>query len=282
MKRLLRLGCLVLLPALAGAVDIEVGSTRLVIPAPGGYALLGDEMQPYAGLIGSSVPPQNVQHALFIAEEDAAIAAKGLIPRPKRLFTVQSLRDLAYRPTTTRDFTQLKRTTRSENERLARLVEEEMPGLLRRFTEGIAKDHDIDLALSSCKALPFPPHFESDRALAFSMIATYGLAGADGRQESIEMSYTVTLVHVKAKIVSLAVAGPREELEWTRAAAREWTERILTANPSTGEIAEQEGHGPFEWWVVVKYALLGALAAGVVAAVIQAKQRRAGGAPRRE
>jgi len=85
----------------------------------------------------------------------------------------------------------------------------------------------------------------------------------------------MTLLHVRAKVVYLAVAGPTEELEWTRTAAREWTERILAANPSTGEIAAQEGGGPFEWWVVVKYTFLGALAAGVLATVIQVARRRA-------
>jgi hypothetical protein len=274
MKRLLHLGWLLLLPAVAGAVDIEVGSTRLLIPAPDGYALLTDEMQPYAGLIKRSVPPQNVQHALFVVEEDAAIAAKGQIPLPKRLFSVQSLRDLAYRPMTTNDFAQLKRSTRSENEQLAGLVEEKMPGLIRDFNEGVAKDYDIDVALSSCKALPFPPHFESDRALAFSMIVTYGMGGADGSQESFDKSVTMTLVHVRAKVICLAVAGPREEREWTRAAAREWTERILSANPSTGSDAEQERGAGFDWVEVVKYGIIGAVVAGLISAFAAVAKRR--------
>lgn len=86
MKRPLRVVCLVLLPAVAGAVDIEVGSTRLVIPAPDGYALLTDGMKPYADLMKRFVPPQNLQHAVFVGEEDAAIAAKGQIPQPKRFY----------------------------------------------------------------------------------------------------------------------------------------------------------------------------------------------------
>lgn len=274
MKRLLRLGWLVLLPAVAGAVEIEVGSTRIEIPAPDGYLLLTDEMQPYADLMRRFVPSQNLQHAVFLGEEDAALAAAGQVPQPKRFFYVQSLRDLAYRPIKARDFAELKRSMKSENDRTLKEIEEKAPGMIREISDGIAKDYDVDLALSLHSAVPFPPHFESDRTLAFSMITKYGMSGQGGSPESFEMSATVTVVHLKAKIVFLYAAGRKEDIEWTRTASREWVERIVAANPSTGETAAQE-RGNINWAALAGMFVAVALVAGFTIARVFGFARRA-------
>jgi hypothetical protein len=276
MKRLLRAGCLALVPAAAMAVEIEVGSTRLSIPAPDSYALVTDDMRPYADVAKRFVPPQNQQFALFLSPVDAALAAKGSVPEPQRLFYVQTLRDLVYRPMTTRDFASLKRAMKAENDQIAREIEAKAPGMIREINAGIEKAYDVDLALSVSQVVPLPPHHESDRSLALSMITKYGMTDVRGNPVSWEASITVTLVHVRGKILYLYAVGQKDDLSWTRDASREWAAAVVAANPSTGAIAEQERGAGFDWVGVVKYGIIGALVAGLASAFISVARRKRG------
>jgi hypothetical protein len=280
MKRLLRAGCLALLSAAALAVEIDVGSTRLTVPAPDGYALVTDDMRPYADIAKRFVPPQNQQFALFLSPVDAALAAKGGAPEPQRFFYVQTLRDLAYRPVTTRDFAGLKRAMKAENDKIAGEIEAKAPGMIREINAGIEKDYDVDIALSVSQVVPLPPHHESDRSLALSMITKYGMTDVHGNPVSWEASITVTLVHLRAKILYLYAVGQKDDLSWTREASREWAAAFVAANPSTGTFAEQERGTGFDWVEVVKYGIIGAVVAGLIsafAAVAKSRRRARGG-----
>ena len=64
----------------------------------------------------------------------------------------------------------------------------------------------------------------------------------DGDDEPLESAAitTVTMVHVKARILCLYVTGGETDLKWTRTVAREWTEAIIKANPSDAATAKLE------------------------------------------
>jgi len=151
--------------------------------------------------------------------------------------------------------------------------ERELPGVIREINAGIEKAYDVDLSLSMSQ-IPLPPHHESDRSLALSMLMRYGMTDARGNPVSWEASITITLVHLRAKILYLGVLGEKADLEWTRSAAHAWAEAVVAANPSTGAIAEQEQGDRFDWVAVMKYGIIGALVAGLVSAFAAAAMRR--------
>jgi hypothetical protein len=97
------------------------------------------------------------------------------------------------------------------------------------------------------------------------MIANYGMAGADGNPVSFETAVTLTLVHVKGKVLFLYATADRSDLEWSRQAAKEWAAAVIAANPSVGAIAEQENRGRgFDWNQVLTYGIVGGASAAVM------------------
>jgi hypothetical protein len=275
MKRLLSACCLALLPAAALAVDIDIGGTELSVPAPGGYALLTEDMQPYADVAKRFVPPQNEQFAVFLGHVDAALAAQGEVPEPKRFFYVQTAKSIIDRFASIANFTEVKDAMKGQNEEIAKEIEAKMPGITRELNEGIRKDYDVDLAFSVSRMLPLPPHHESDRSLAFSMLTKYDMTDADGNPVSFEASVTATFVHVRGKILFLYAVGEKDDLDWTREASREWAAAVIAKNPSTGSIAERERRpSGFDWNGVLTYGIIGAVIAVLIGAVRQAAKRR--------
>ena len=255
-----------LLAAAAFAVDIDVGGTRLSIPAPPGYTTLGDA-QPYAGMLRSFVPPQNEQYAVFLTAGDVETAARGEVPEPSRFFYVQTAKSVVHRTATLEDFEALKTGVQKQNARLAEAIEKEIPGLINRVNEQVRKDHAVDLGLSMNQVVPLPPHDESDRTLAFSMLTSYEMTDAEGNAVSWDASVTATFVHVKGKVVFLYAVGERADLAWSREASREWAAAVVAANPSTGAIAERERQRSkrgFDWGRVGVYAIVGAVIGGVI------------------
>lgn len=280
MKRLLFAGCLALVPAAALAIDIDIGGTMLVIPAPDGYAQVTDDMQPYADLAKRFVPPQNQQFAVFLAKDDVALAADGEVPEPSRFFYVQTARAIVDRLATIDDFKDMKQAMTSQNDQIAKEIEKKAPGVIREINDGIQQDYDVDLALSMSQVLPFPPHHESDRSLAFSMITKYGMTDLDGNPTTFEASITATFVHVKGKIVFLYAVGEKVDLQWTREASQAWAAAVVAANPSTGPVAEAErrpSRRGFDWGQVLKYAVIGAAVGGLIGAAIQLSRRKRAG-----
>jgi len=262
MKRLVFAACLVLLPAHALAVDVDVGGTTLTIPAPDGCTLIASDL-PYAQLMERFVPPQNRQLALFLGDGDAAIAAQGEVPEPTRLFYVQTPKAVIGRFATNADFAQAKSGIKGEYATIAKEVEKQLPGFMENVNKGISADYNVDLALSVSRVLPLPPHHESDRSLAVSMISKYGATDADGNPVSWEAAVTTTLVHVKGKVLFLYATADVADLEWSREASRKWAAAVIAGNPSAGAIAEQEKGGGFDW---LTYAVIGAAVGGIVGA----------------
>jgi hypothetical protein len=273
MKQVFLLGWLLILQPVVLAVEINLGGTRLVIPAPEGYSLITSDMQPFADYAKRFVPPQNEQFAQFLTTADTAEAARGKIPQYKRWFAVQAAKATIQPFITASDFGKLKRAITFQNGEILKKAEKEMPGIAEKINKGIKDDYKADLNFSFNQMLPFPPHHESDRAVAFSMLMKMNATDQDGKQGVVEMTVTVTLIHLKGKVLFLYANAEKSGLAWCRAESRKWMEAIISANPSTGEVAARES-GPsrsgFDWSGVA----IGGLIGGVIGALSYALRKK--------
>jgi hypothetical protein len=262
-------------PALL-AVDIVVGKTRLSIPTPEGYSLVTSNMQPYAEFAGRFVPPVNEQFALFIPEADAAAAWRGEIPQSERRFNVQSSKRAVQAFASSADFDEVKRTLRTENADAIKKAEAHMPGVLKKVNEGIAEDYHVNLNLALDQVLPLPPHYESERGLAYSMFLKFKVNDENGRPKVIEGVATATFVHVQGKVLFLYVYAEKSALQWCRDQAQRWAEAIIAANPSAGDIAKRErsSRRGFNWGKVGKNAVIGAVVGGIIGGLNVLRKRR--------
>jgi hypothetical protein len=247
MKRFLP-GLLFVVPSIGLAIEISVGPARLSIPAPAGYAPITSDMQPYAELAKRFVPPSNEQFALFLPEADVAAAARGEVPQPLRLFYVQTTKALIRPFVSTAEFTELKRTIQSQNEEILKKAEAQMPGLFQKLNQGISADYDVNLNLSLDQMLPLPPHYETERGLAYSILLKLKANDEGGKPSVYEGVVTATLVHLQGKVLFLYVNAEKSGLDWCRSESRNWANTVIAANPSVGEIAARESkRSGFDW-----------------------------------
>lgn len=234
MNRILFVCVMALLGPLAHAVDITIGSTRLTIPAPSGYAPLTSEMKPYAEISQRYVSPTDEQFALFLSSGDIALAAKGETPKLARRFAVQTSKVAIQQVVSNRDFAEIKRWIKLKNQELRNEAEVKNPGLIEWINRTLARDHKVDSGLSLTQMVPLPPHYESDCALAYSTIVKYNMADKDGKPAEFVAAVTMTYVHVEDKFLILVTSAGISDLEWSRTASRKWVDAVIAANPSGG------------------------------------------------
>lgn len=232
-------------------------------------------MQPYAELAKRFVPPSNEQFALFLPQPDVALAARGEVPQPQRRFSVQSVKQLIQPFVSTAEFAQLKRTIKMQNEEILKKVESQMPGLLQKVNKGITADYNVDLNLSLDQVVPLPPHYETERGLAYSMLLKYKIDDEAGKPSVFEGVVTTTLAHIQGKVLFLYAFAEKLGLDWCRSESRKWTDTVIAANPSTGDVAVRErkrSRTGFDWSRVLAAAIIG----GIVGALGYVFRKRKG------
>lgn len=249
------------------AVDITVGTTRLNIPAPEGYVTVTSNMKPYADIAKRFVAPSNQQYALFISDESATIAKKGGTPESPRKFALQVPKQIIKPTIAKADFAKFKSILKTQNEKLMKQAEAEMPGIVKKMTDGLSKNYDVNLNVTSLQMLPLPPHDETDRSLAFSTLLKFNIDDGTGNTTPEESIVTTTAVHIKGKVILLYVYGAKTDLDWTKTASKTWATRIIAENPSTGTVAKQENKSrPAKSSAGIDWTK--ALISGAVAAVV--------------
>ena len=266
MKTLHTLCAILALQTSVCAVEITVGSTRLTIPAPEGFSLVTSEMQPYADFAKRFVAPQNERFALFLPDTDVALAKAGEIPDGARRFEVQVTKQIIKPVITKTDFAEIKKMIKTQNDEIMRKAEAEIPGFLKKLTDGLSKDYDVDMSFSSLQILPMPAHGETDRSLAFSTLVRYNVDAGTGKIETQEGIVTATLVHVKGKVLLLYVHADKPDLEWSKTAAKTLSDQIIAQNPSDAAMSAQESkpRSSFDWNSVLRSAIIGAAIGGLV------------------
>jgi len=267
MKKLLLAASLLILTPQTRAVEIVVGRTHLAIPAPAGFAPVTSQMKAYSDVADRFVPPTNVQFAEFISNADASLAASGGVPESQRNFTVQTSKQMIQSLVSTADFDELKSTIKNQNAEMLKQAEAQVPGWLDKVSKGISDDYNVDANLSLTQVLPLPPHVETARSLAFSMIVKFQTNDADGKAVPFVGVVTTTFVHVQGKILFLYANAEKTGLQWSRTESQKWAEMVVAANPSAGDVAVRETSersSGFDWGEVGKKALIGAVFGGII------------------
>lgn len=261
MLRFCLLGALLFVPVVSAAADISVGGVSLQIPSPEGFSPVTPQMAELYELQKQFVAPTNDEFVTFIPDSEVSTALSGQIPDMSRRFTVQTAKSLTDASISTSDFNRLKTFSKAQNDELRKQVDREIPGLMKKITDGLAEKYDVDLALSASQMVPLPVHEESDRTLAHSSLVKYSMNDAVGNPTSYVVAVTATYVHVKDKVLLLYSYAEEAGLEWSRAASKQWARDVVLANPSDlhGSMKESPPSGLGMNWSWVAGALVGAI-----------------------
>jgi len=213
------------------AADISVGGVSLAIPNPSGFSPVTQQMAALHDFQKLFVSPSNEEFLAFIPERDVSAALRGEIPELQRRFTVQTTKRLVRATVSVSDFRKLKETIKSQNHELIKKVEKKLPGIMKQLNEGFTKKYEADLALSVAQVVPMPVHEETDRTLGYSMFVKYYRNDEAGKLVPFVVVSTVTVVHVKSKLLFLYTYAEESGLEWSKAASKQWANAVVAANP---------------------------------------------------
>lgn len=191
---------------------ISVGGTILEITDPPGFRPITRDMAPFFESEEDGVPANNKEFFCYIAESEIPKALKGELPAAERKFRVQMDKGDIDVSTSPSEFLEFKRLAKEQRDAMI---------------EKIAKE--LRPSISPTSALP--PHQETDQTWGYSAFAE--LSGHDEAGNSISRVFVVTsmLVYVRGKILFLYVYAEEGGLEWSRTAAKQWTDSIIAANP---------------------------------------------------
>jgi ribosomal protein S17E len=263
---------LLLLPLLAGTliaaeVAINIGDTPLVIPTPRGFVPVTKEMAALDQMLETFVAPQNTRFISYIPESQWPAVQRGELPDMPRTLSLQTNKKTVTRTTTTSDFEELKKIVRRQNEDMVKQVEKQIPGFLEQATRKLEGQFNRKLDMDINGMVPLPPHEESERSMAYSILLNLTVKGPDGQATNHPGVVTATFLHARGKLFFLYVNGAENDLEWSRDISRNWATAILAANPSDAATAKKESarSGGFDWSRVLRSALIGGLIGGAYA-----------------
>lgn len=231
---------LLLASTVSGASNIAIGGVSLEIPDPAGFSPVTQRMTELYDLQKQFVAPSNEEYIVFIPEQDVPAALRGDIPDLPRRFAVQTAKSLISISVSSSDFAKLKDIIKSQNDVLREKVQRELPGLMKKINDGIARKYDVDLALSVSQMVPLPVYEETDRTLAYSALVKYSMNDAAGNPAPFIAVVTATFTHVKGKVLFLYSYAEEAGLEWSQEASKRWASAVVAANPSDFQSSVKE------------------------------------------
>ncbi len=262
--------CFVLLFLTSGvslSSEISIGSVSLEIPEPEGFSLVTPEAAPLYEATKQFVFDMNEEYAVFIPSKDIPAALNGLIPNLPRRFTVQTAKSLIDLSVTHDDFEGMKDQVKAQNKELRRVLNATIAEAIEKANEGFREQTNIDPALSVSQLEPMPAHQDTERSFAYSMLISGGATDANGNPSTFVVAGTLTLLHIKSKVLLLYAYAEESEIEWTRKRSEEWAKAILRANPNDIKSDIKEALpstiSNFNWTKIWQSALAGGVLGGL-------------------
>lgn len=269
MKKVLVLLILLVSPHLviAASTPIDVGGTSIIIPYPKGFVPVTAEFVTLKKVLDSLTPSTNKRFVSFIDEKQIGEALRDEISHLTRTFNIQTSREILNQTITKDNFSQSKEVLKKQQSDIMKQVEQQMPGITDHINKNFEKEFDSDLGYKMANIVPMPVHEESDRSVSYSVFAKQQFSGEKGETKIYVSVSTITMVHVKGKLLFLYCTGDHSDLQWSRQTANEWTEAIIAANPSDFGTAIQETVpvlGRINWAKVLEKAMIGAIVGAVI------------------
>lgn len=244
------------------ADTFPVGGKDLNIPAPVGFSRVTPEMGKVYRLTQQMVDPGNDQLAYYILESDVPIALSGNIPTLRRYFILKVNKKLKETMVSSSDFQELAKVVKKQNTDTVNSIKSQIQESVAKAGKGVAKELNVDLAMSLSSLVPLEPHYEDATALAYSMYAKMDIASNSSKSNYIA-SATATYANVSGKVLFLYCYGNQEDLNWTRSASQSWSDMIIKANLPPPSRTRKGG-----WDKVLEKGLSGAITGGVLALIL--------------
>lgn len=209
------------------ADEFSIVGKKLEIPSPQGYLPITKKMDAVYRLSQQMTDPSNTQLAFYINESMISTALANEMPALDRYFILKINNRLKETLIKSKHFIELKDVLKKQNKKIFESLKTKMPAHMDGISKGVSKEFDVDFAIKVSKMVPFDPHYETDNALAYSLLINYrGTVGGD--KDNMIVSATSTFLNLEGRVLLLFCYGAKDDIEWTREASKKWVEAILS------------------------------------------------------
>ena len=267
-KILVTLFFLSTLGSAAFAKTFTFGGKELSIPDPKGFVLVTPEMGAVYRLGNTTWVTQNNEIiGFYISELALPVAMEGELPSLEKTFTIMGFGDLKQIEIGTTDFLELKKEMKQMNSaKMSLIVDSASARCETRFNQEADEIFEKDVTMKFHKSIFLEPHYESENASSVSMYMKGGVSFGGDSEIPFWTAQTVTFLNVAGKILFAYCVAPKDQLEWTREASRQWTEKIIASNdPPPTRTVHERGLG---WDEVQNNAIEKAITGAVTAVFI--------------
>jgi len=247
------------------AETFSINGKEIIIPEPEGFVRVTADMPGVVKIVQQMSDPMNDTLAYYIMEADVPTALAGEIPSLERTFLLKVNKQLRNITVGQNDFSKLKGITKSQNQQIFEDVRAQIPERMKRMSQGMSQEFNVDFAMNVSQMVPLEPHYEADNALAFSMYINYGVSAGEEEMEEI-ISATSTFLNAAGTVLFLYGYAPKNQLEWTREASMKWADNVMTSNPQPP--AKSPDTSRFDWNEVIEKGLVGAIIGGLFALLL--------------
>jgi len=108
----------------------------------------------------------------------------------------------------------------------SRAIQVELEAANARIGEVLGRNPQLAIGTP----VPLPIHEDTANSIACSFVMKVRAPAPDGSDITETMAFTSVDIYVSKKLLMLTVYGAAEDLEWTRAAAKDWAGMIIKAN----------------------------------------------------
>ena len=222
--------CLAAAHFMAIAAPVQIGKKNIEIPTPQGYGRVPADMTELLSLLDSFTPPNNQSLALFLSEQDLAVAMSGEVPDMTRRFVVQVPKVAIDYNFTQADFEVLKAKARADLERTMANIKPRVDGLMDQASSELSGKLGSQVEVGLESLVPLPIHHETPNSLSMSVLSRYSVGIKDGESVTEVAAGTLNFIRVKNTMFMLLLYGSKDDLEWTREQSKSWIQAVTAAN----------------------------------------------------
>ena len=253
-----------------GGVEVEVGGSKIQLPAPKGFTEVSTLHPPSRQLAETLTPPSNRLLTIYMEQADIDAVNNGQSASWSRYMMVQTDRQSEGFTISAPDFAQVREVLTSQQGMLLENVKSQVNG----YFESIETGGDPKSKIQVGNLLPLGVFTDENRRHASESLAKYSLTDQT-RDEGYLVSGATNVLHVGNRIVFAYVYATYEsedDRQWVRQVSGQWSAEILAGNPDSPHLVALAQR--IDWGRVGDKALIGAIIGGVIGVIITIRRRR--------
>jgi predicted methyltransferase len=259
------------------AEQFQLGQTTLEVPAPKGFVNATAEIKdqfPFQQILAET-KRQGANICFYLPEKTVAELREGALFEPERFFMLQIQEKNKRVSYSAADFAMFKLAAKENHQKRQAMREQKLKQSTNSLSRELSREVDQELTLEVTESTVFEPHFESINELASSKYVASGLQvnGEDAAAVRDVNAHTLTFLNPGGKLIVLDCVAPKKQLEWTRAASRDWAAAILAENPMPSPFKQVEK--PDQRNRIIQGTLIALAVIAVLAFIVKQKRKRA-------